>query len=71
MAIYTFRIVGVHYAVNPDSTSREEETELMHQRTAQRLRELDEVRPSVVLIPEPTNPVEARAVFLLDCLHHV
>ena len=35
MAIYTFRIVGVHYAVNPDSTSREEETELMHQRTAQ------------------------------------
>ena len=62
MAIYTFRIVGVHYAVNPDSTSREEETELMHQRTAQRLRELDEVRPAVVLIPEPTNPVEARAV---------
>ena len=62
MATYRFKIVGVHYAVNPDSTSREEETELMHQRTAQRLRELDEKRPAVVLIPETTNPVEARAV---------
>ena len=62
MATYRFKIVGVHYAINPDSTSREEETELMHQRTAQRLRELDEKRPVVVLIPEPTNPVEERAV---------
>ena len=62
MAIYTFRIVGVHYAVNPDSTSHAEETELMHQRTAQRLRELDEVRPLVVLIPEPSNPADTRAV---------
>ena len=62
MAIYTFRIVGVHYAVNPDSTSHEEETEFMHQRTAQRLRELDEVRPPVVLIPEPSNPADIRAV---------
>ena len=43
-------------------TSREEETELMHQRTAQRLRELDEVRPPVVLIPEPSNPADVRAV---------
>ena len=62
MATYQFKIVGVHYAINPDSTSQAEETELMHQRTAQRLRELDEKRPVVVLIPEPTNPVEARAV---------
>ena len=62
MAIYSFRIVGVHYAVNPDSNSHAEETELMHQRTAQRLRELDEVRPPVVLIPEPSNPADTRAV---------
>ena len=62
MATYQFKIVGVHYAINPDSTSQAEETELMHQRTAQRLRELDEKRPVVVLIPEPTNPVDARAV---------
>lgn len=62
MAIYSFRIVGVHYAVNPDSNSHAEETELMHQRTAQRLRELDEARPPVVLIPEPSNPADTRAV---------
>ena len=62
MAIYSFRIVGVHYAVNPGSNSHAEETELMHQRTAQRLRELDEVRPPVVLIPEPSNPADTRAV---------
>ena len=62
MAIYSFRIVGVHYAVNPGSNSHAEETELMHQRTAQRLRELDELRPPVVLIPEPSNPADTRAV---------
>ena len=62
MAIYSFKIVGVHYAVNPESNSHAEETELMHQRTAQRLRELDEVRPPVILIPEPSNPADTRAV---------
>ena len=60
MATYRFKIVGVHYAVNPDSST--DETELMHQRTSQRLQELDETRPAVVLIPEPSNPVDARAV---------
>ena len=62
MAIYRFKIVGVHYAVNPDSASSAEETELMHQRTAQRLSELDETRPRIVLVPEPTNPADPRAV---------
>ena len=62
MTIYRLKIVGVHYAVNPDSTSRTEETELMHQRTAQRLRELGEQRPPVALVPEPSNPVDPRAV---------
>ena len=60
MATYRFKIVGVHYAVNPDSCT--DETEIMHQRTARRLQELDETRPAVVLIPEPSNPVDARAV---------
>ena len=62
MAIYRLKIVGVHYAVNPDSASCAEETELMHQRTAQRLSELDAMRPRIVLVPEPTNPVDPRAV---------
>ena len=60
MATYRFKIVGVHYAVNPDSCT--DETEIMHQRTADRLRELDRMRPAVVLIPEPSNPVDTRAV---------
>ena len=60
MATYRFKIVGVHYSVNPDSSTGE--TELMHQRTADRLRELDKMRPAVVLIPEPSNPVDSRAV---------
>ena len=62
MATYPFKIVGVHYAVNPESSASAEETELMHQRTARRLSELDEARPPVILIPEPSNPVDARAV---------
>lgn len=62
MAIYRLKIVGVHYAVNTDSTLTTSETEAMHLRTAQRLRELDEERPRVVLMPEPSNPVDARAV---------
>lgn len=62
MATYRFKIVGVHYAVNTDHTSSGEETEDMHIRTASRLAELDKVRPAVVLIHEPTNPVDTRAM---------
>ena len=62
MATYRIKIVGVHYAVNADSTSATPETEAMHLRTAERLRKLDEARPRVVLMPEPSNPVDARAV---------
>ena len=62
MATYQFKIVGVHYAVNADHTRPAPETEEMHIRTANFLRELDEARPPVVLMPEPTNPVDARAV---------
>lgn len=62
MATYQFKIVGVHYAVNADHTRPAPETEEMHIRTATFLRELDEARPPVVLMPEPSNPVDARAV---------
>jgi len=62
MATYRIKIVGVHYAVNTDHTRLAPETEEMHIRTATFLRELDEARPCVVLMPEPTNPVDTRAV---------
>ena len=69
MATYRFKIVGVHYSVNPDSSTGE--TELMHQRTADRLRELDKTRPAVVLIPEPSNPVDSRAVMARVMGEHI
>lgn len=62
MALYRFKIVGVHYAVNTDYALQPEETDEMHNRTASRLAELDKVRPTVVLIHEPTNPVDTRAM---------
>lgn len=62
MATYRFKIVGVHYAVNTDYALHREETDDMHTRTANRLMELDKLRPKVVLIPEPSNPADARAV---------
>ena len=62
MATYRIKIVGVHYAVNTDHTRLAPETEEMHIRTATFLRELDEARPCVVLMPERTNPVDTRAV---------
>ena len=65
MAIYRLKIVGVHYAVNPDSFASAEETELMHQRTAERLRELDEKRPRVALVPEPTKGLRTCSTYCL------
>lgn len=62
MAIFRLKIVGVHYAVNADEESVAVETEEMHNRTATRLSEFDRRRPLVVLIPDTTNPVDARAV---------
>ena len=61
MTVYRLKIVGVHYAVNPESAACREETDDMHQRTIARLNELDKVRMPVVLMPEPSNPVDARA----------
>ena len=58
------KIKGVHYAVHPDYNPRrgDESTEEMEQRTIDRLRELDEKRPEVILVPEPDNPVAPNAV---------
>ena len=62
MATYQIKIVGVHYAVNTDYALHAEENEDMHIRTTERLNELDELRPKVVLIPEPSNPADTHAV---------
>ncbi len=62
MAIYRLKIVGVHYAVNAEYESVAVETEEMHRRTVERLSELGTKCPAVVLIADPTNPVDAQAV---------
>ena len=64
MVEITLKIKGVHYAVHPDYNPRrgDESTEEMEQRTIERLRELDEKRPKVILVPEPDNSVDPNAV---------
>lgn len=60
----TLKIKGVHYAVHPEYNPKrgDESTEEMEQRTIEKLRELDEKRPQVILVPEPDNPVDPKAV---------
>lgn len=60
----TLKIKGVHYAVHPDYNPRrgDESTEEMEQRTIERLRELDKKRPKVILVPEPENSIDPKAV---------
>ena len=58
------KIKGVHYAVHPDYNPKNGDvsTEEMELKTMERLRELDERRPKVILVPEPDNPVDPKAV---------
>ena len=58
------KIKGVHYAVHSDYNPKNGDvsTEEMEQRTVERLKDLDARRPKVILVPEPDNPVEHKAV---------
>ena len=62
MTEYKLRIVGIHYAANPDYVRGVECTEEMEEHTVESLRLLAEQRPRVVLMPEPGNPVDPNAV---------
>lgn len=62
MAEYRLKVVGVHYAVNPEWGSSDESVEVMEERTVAFLRSLDEERPRVVLRAEPSNPYDSNAV---------
>ena len=42
----------------PDLPAKEE----MVRQTVQRLKQLDEERPEVILVPEPENPSDPRAI---------
>lgn len=60
-AQHELKIVGVHYAVNPNYQEMEPSPE-MEERTIEVLKNLNEKLPRVVLMPESTNPVDQLAV---------
>ena len=64
MAEIRLKIKGVHYAVHQDYNPKrgDESTQEMERRTIEKLRELDEKRPKVILVPESDNPVDPKAV---------
>ena len=62
--LYSIRGVGLHYAVNPTYKNEMGYVPEMEQHTVEVLRELDEKRPQVVLIPEPDNSWDPHAVML-------
>ena len=66
MAEYRLKIVGVHYAANPEyhNATSIVSTEDMEERTIELLRRLDEEHPHVVLKAEPTNDTDPNAVMV-------
>lgn len=62
MANQHLKIVGVQYAANPEFRSGDTETDEMWQRTVSLLQNLDDNRPFVVLMAEPTNKVDPQAI---------
>lgn len=55
-------IRGVHFHVHPDYKKGQVSTDEMEQCTVARLKELDERRPEIILMLEPDNPVDPKAI---------
>ena len=55
-------IRGVHFHVHPNFKKSQVSTEEMEQCTIARLKELDERRPEIILMLEPDNPVDPKAI---------
>ena len=62
MAEYVIKILGAQYAANPDYKFGDPETPEMWARTISMLSNLRDMRPRVVLKPEPMNPKDPLAV---------
>ena len=59
---YSLRIVGLHYAANPTYRKQMGTVPEMEKHTVEVLKELDEKRPRVMLIPDPDNIADPHAV---------
>ena len=62
MSHYKVKVVGLHYAANPTYVKEMGKVPEMEENTIRVLKELDENRPQIVLIPEPDNPCDPHAV---------
>lgn len=62
MLQYKVKVVGLHYAANPTYEKEMGKVPEMEEHTIEVLRELDEVRPLIILMPEPDNPCDPLAV---------
>lgn len=61
---YRLKVVGVHYAANPDGVGAATDVEAMEERTVEMLRWLDAERPRMVLVAEPSNMYDPNAVMV-------
>lgn len=59
---YEVMIVGLHYATNPTYNNEMGIVPEMEKHTVNVLRELEKKRPRVILMPEPTNPMDPFAI---------
>lgn len=68
---YSLRIVGLHYAANPTYRKEMGSVPEMEQHTVEVLRNLDEKRPRVMLLPNPDNDADPHAVMARAAGQHI
>lgn len=62
MAEIKLMIRGVHFHVHPNLKKGQKSTDDMELRTEARLKELDEKKPEIILMPEPDNQFDPKAI---------